>query len=57
MHPILLFCRLPGEPYMCCGRLQCVSVMNESPLGFRLRLLDWPVLKDNDEFIDIVDAA
>ena len=38
---IVLFCRLPGEPYVCCGHLEYVShVPGRQPLKFVWRLVD-----------------
>ncbi|KAG5181361.1 hypothetical protein JKP88DRAFT_321862 [Tribonema minus] len=43
---LLLFCRLPGEPYVFCGRLALAhSDLRASPLAFTWRLLDAPTLR------------
>ena len=48
-EPVLLFCRLPGEPYVCCGRLSYVShVPRRQPLKFVWRLLDEPRLRGKE---------
>lgn len=48
---VLLFCRLPGEPYVCCGRLSYVKhVAGRQPLKFVWKLEDAPALKGQPDF-------
>ena len=48
---VLLFCRLKGEPYVCCGRLGYVShVPRRQPLKFVWRLRDMPQLHGKADF-------
>ena len=50
-EPVLLFCRLPSEPYICCGRLAYVRhVPGRQPLKFEWGLSDLPVLKESAAF-------
>lgn len=47
---LLLFCRLPGEPYVCCGRLAYVAhEPSSSPLRFVWTLLDAEKLLESSE--------
>ena len=47
---LLLFCRLPGEPYVCCGRLEYVSHdPASSPLKFVWALIDADELLERSE--------
>jgi hypothetical protein len=47
---LLLFCRLPAEPYVCCGRLAYVShEPSSSPLRFVWSLLDADQLLESSE--------
>ena len=56
--PVLLFCRLPGEPYVCCGRLQYVShVPRRSPIKFHWRLLDIHELRGQTAFDALMEEA
>lgn len=55
---VLLFCRLPGEPYVFCGRLGYAAHWpDERPVRFAWRLLDSRGLKDSPDFRAITDAA
>ena len=55
---LLLFCRLPGEQYVCCGRLGYVShVPDRQPLKFVWRLLDLPALQESEAFRELLAAA
>ena len=57
-EPILLFCRLPGEPYVCCGRLGYLShVPRRQPVKFLWRLLDAPKLRGQPAFEELMAAA
>lgn len=58
VDPILLFCRLPGEPYVCCGRLQYVShVPRRQPIKFNWRLLDIHELRGKPAFDALMEEA
>jgi hypothetical protein len=47
---LLLFCRLPGEPYVCCGRLAYVShEPSSTPLRFVWSLVDAEQLRKSSE--------
>ena len=55
---VLLFCRLPGEPYICCGRLAYVShVPSRRPLKFLWKLLDLPALNKSNGFKELLSFA
>ena len=55
---MLLFCRLPGEPYVCCGRLQYVShVPRRQPVKFLWQLLDVASLRGAPAFEELMSAA
>jgi len=55
---ILLFCRLDGEPYVCCGRLEYLShVPTRQPLKFEWRLADASALQGSEEFRELISAA
>lgn len=48
---VLLFCRLPDEPYLCCGRLALRAVdLAARPLRFLWQLCDAPVLRETEAF-------
>ena len=52
---VLLFCRLPQQPYVCCGRLACVSHdLERRPLRFMWRLRDIDKLRGRDEFDELL---
>lgn len=56
--PILLLCRLPGEPYVCCGRLKYVShVPRRQPLKFTWQLADEPMMRERPDFKAIMEAG
>lgn len=55
---VLLFCRLPKEPYVFCGRLAYVKHWpEERPMRFVWRLLDAKCLASHPDFHAIVEAA
>lgn len=55
---VLLFCRLPGMPYVCCGRLEYVShVPRRQPLKFEWALVDLPKLRGRPDFDELLQAA
>ncbi len=55
---ILLFCRLPGEPYVHCGRLALQSLdERHAPLRFVWRLLDAPAMADSAPFQRVIAGA
>lgn len=55
---VLLFCRLPKEPYVFCGRLAYAAHWpDERPVRFAWRLLDAERLADCPDFRDIAGAA
>lgn len=46
---VLLFCRLPNEPYTCLGRVRCDSHdFSKLPLQFTWRLMDFARLSSED---------
>ena len=48
---VLLFCRLPGEPYVCCGRLGYVSHNpGRRPIKFVWALRDFERLRGSEHF-------
>ena len=48
---VLLFCRLPGEPYVCCGRLGYVSHNpGRRPIKFVWALRDVDRLRGSEHF-------
>ena len=52
---VLLFCRLPGMPYVCCGRLEYVShVPRRQPLKFEWALVDLPKLRGQPDFDELL---
>jgi hypothetical protein len=57
-EPVLLFCRLPGEPYVCCGRLAySTHVPRRQPLKFEWELADLPKLAKSDVFQELIGYA
>jgi hypothetical protein len=45
---VILFARIEGEPYQCCGRLSVTSFeLNRSPVKFTWGLLDYESLISN----------
>jgi hypothetical protein len=47
--PVLLMCRLPGEPYVFCGRLRVVSVSpSAKPIKFLWALVDIDALQERN---------
>jgi hypothetical protein len=55
---VLLFCRLPGEPYVCCGRLGYVTHKpGRQPLKFVWRLLDVGALREREPFRRLMSEA
>jgi hypothetical protein len=55
---LLLFCRLPGEPYVFCGRLALAAHdLSSAPLAFTWRLLDAPALLRGSEHFRALLAA
>ena len=55
---VVLLCRLPGEPYVCCGRLEYLShVPGRQPLKFEWRLADLPALRQSADFRALLAAA
>ena len=55
---VLLFCRLPGEPYVCCGRVGYIShVPRRQPVKFVWRLLDAQELRGQPAFEELMKAA
>ena len=58
MLQVLLFCRLPGEPYVCCGRLAYVShVPRRQPLKFVWRLEDAEGLRGQKAWEELMGGA
>ena len=56
--PVVLFCRLEGEPYVCCGRLGYKShVPRHQPLKFVWRLLDYQQLRGQEDFDELMAEA
>ena len=56
--PVLLFCRLPGEPYVCCGRLRYLShVPGRQPVKFLWQLVDVARLRGAPAFEELMSAA
>ncbi len=54
----VLFCRLPGDPYVCCGRLRYRShVPKQQPLKFMWELLDIEKLRASEHFTDLLRVA
>ena len=55
---VLLMCRLPGEPYVCCGTLGYVShVPGNRPLKFVWKLRDAPAMRGKPDFEELLTAA
>lgn len=56
---MLLFCRLPNEPYVGCGRLALRAVdLSARPLRFLWQLCDFDALQQTEGFVNLVpDAA
>ena len=53
---VLLFCRLPGEPYICCGRLGYVSHQpGRRPIKFVWALRDVDRLRESEHFRALLD--
>jgi len=53
--PLLLFCRLPGDPYVSCGRLGLREfAAEERPMRFVFELLDAAALEASSWFQAIV---
>lgn len=57
--PILLFCRLEGEPYACCGRLARFSEdLDARPMRFVWELMDYDdLVRESPEWFDRVVNA
>ena len=54
---VLLFCRLPGEPYVCCGRLSYESHDgHQQPVKFVWRLDDIEALRKSESFQEILQV-
>jgi hypothetical protein len=53
--PVVLFCRLPKQPYVCCGELVYESHdATRSPLAFTWRLQHYPELIIKPEFSELL---
>ena len=53
---VLLFCRLPSLPYICCGRLGLESYfLSKRPMQFLWRLLDFESLHSSVEFVRLLE--
>ena len=54
---VLLFCRLVGEPYVCCGRLRYVSHdARRLPVKFVWNLADIQQLRKSEAFQSILSV-
>jgi hypothetical protein len=55
---VILFMRLPGEPYVCCGRCAYVSHnFSKHPLKFEWELLDYKRLQESVPFKELVSEG
>ena len=56
--PVHLFCRMEGETYTYCGRLKALKHEgNKRPIKFEMQLLDAPLLRTSQEFLELVELA
>jgi hypothetical protein len=52
---VYLFVRLVGEPYACFGRLSLAQVnLSTRPIQATWTLVDYDILKDNENFVRVV---
>lgn len=58
LDAVMLFCRLPDEPYVCCGRLKLAGYdVQQKPLRFLWMLEDLDAVRKEEAAGHLLDTA